>query len=66
MDQIQRNAQRYIKLFSRAVDEELPEPTVDITAKSDILDVIQYQRNEKNAQNEEEGQAMFPPNLLRR
>lgn len=66
VQQIQRNAQRYIKLFSKAVDEELPEPTVDITAKSDILDVIQYQRNEKNAENEEAGEAMFPPNLLRR
>lgn len=60
------NAQRYIKLFSRAFDEELPAPTHDIANKSDILDVIQFQRNEKNAQNEEDGEAVFPPNLLRR
>ena len=61
-----KNTQRYVKLFSEAIDELLPEPTADIQAKSDILDVIQFQRNEKNAQNEEQGQALFPPKLLRR
>lgn len=64
--QIQRNTQRYIKLFSRAVDEVMPQNTVDIGPKSDILDVMQYHRNNKNAQNEEAGQAVFPPQLLRR
>ncbi|GAA5996150.1 DNA replication licensing factor MCM7 [Rhodotorula paludigena] len=64
--QIQRNTQRYIKLFSRAVDEVMPQNTVDIGPKSDILDVMQYHRNNKNAQNEEAGRAVFPPQLLRR
>lgn len=63
---IQQNAQRYIKLFSTAVDDELPEPSRDITSAADILDVIQHQRREKNVQNEEAGEALFPPNLLRR
>lgn len=63
-----RNAQRYIKLFSQAIDEELVNtpPDKDISDLADILDVIQFQRNEKNAQNEELGAAVFPPNLLRR
>ncbi|GAA6037095.1 hypothetical protein JCM8097_008728 [Rhodosporidiobolus ruineniae] len=64
--QIQRNTQRYVKLFSRAVDEVMPQNTVDIGPKSDILDIMQYHRNNKNAQNEEAGQAVFPPQLLRR
>ncbi|BGP30035.1 DNA replication licensing factor MCM7 [Rhodotorula toruloides] len=64
--QIQRNTQRYIKLFSRAIDEVMPQNTVDIGPKSDILDVMQYHRNNKNQQNEEAGQAVFPPQLLRR
>ncbi|GAA5928499.1 hypothetical protein JCM10213_002478 [Rhodosporidiobolus nylandii] len=64
--QIQRNTQRYVKLFSRAIDEVMPQNTVDIGPKSDILDIMQYHRNNKNAQNEEAGQAVFPPQLLRR
>jgi DNA replication licensing factor MCM7 len=60
------NAQRYVRLFSRAVDEELPPPTEDIESLADILDVIQFQRNEENAENEEAGLQVFPPNLLRR
>ncbi|GAA6055754.1 hypothetical protein JCM3770_006142 [Rhodotorula araucariae] len=64
--QVERNTQRYIKLFSRAIDEVMPQNTVDIGPKSDILDVMQYHRNNKNAQNEEAGQAVFPPQLLRR
>lgn len=63
---IQQNAQRYIKLFSKAVDEELPEPSKDISHVADILDVIQHQRREKNLENEEAGAPLFPPNLLRR
>ena len=63
-----RNAQRYIKIFSKAIDDELLDtpPDKDISDQADILDVIQYQRNEKNAQNDELGVAVFPPNLLRR
>lgn len=64
--QIQRNTQRYTKLFSQAIDEIMPQNSVDIGSKTDVLDVIQYHRNNKNAQNEEAGQAVFPPQLLRR
>lgn len=64
--QIKANAQRYIKLFSEAVDEEMPQPTHDLSDKADVLDVIDFQRREKNAQNEEDGEAIFPPNLTRR
>jgi len=44
----------------------MPQSSVDITNKSDILDIMQYHRNNKNVQNEEAGQAVFPPQLLRR
>ncbi|GAA5993332.1 hypothetical protein JCM5350_001569 [Sporobolomyces pararoseus] len=64
--QIQRNTQRYVKLFARAIDESLPASSVDLSTRSDILDIMQYHRNNKNAQNEEAGQAVFPPQLLRR
>jgi DNA replication licensing factor MCM7 len=63
---IKKNTQRYIKLFSQAVDEQLPAPNKDITAKEDVLDVISFQREERNAQNEDNGETTFPANLLRR
>lgn len=63
---IARNTQRYHKLFSKAIDESIPEPSVDITDKSDILDVIKFQREARNDQNQENDQPVFPPNLLRR
>lgn len=63
---IKANAQRYIKLFSDAVDAEMPEPSRDITALADTRDVIAHQRREKNLQNEEDHVNLFPPNLLRR
>lgn len=44
----------------------MPQPTKDISAKDDVLDVIMHQRRDRNAQNEEEGVAQFPPALLRR
>ena len=64
--QIQKNATRYVKLFSEAIDAELPEPTIDITAKADILDVIGFQRAGQNELNEEAGENIFPPMLTRR
>lgn len=62
---IMDNTQRYIKLFSQAADESMPAPDPD-TIASDILDVIQFQRTEKNRENGELGESIFPPNLLRR
>jgi hypothetical protein len=44
----------------------MPEPNQDITALTDTRDVIAHQRREKNLQNEEDHEATFPPNLLRR
>ncbi|SGY73157.1 BQ5605_C005g03268 [Microbotryum silenes-dioicae] len=66
VDLIKGNTQRYVKLFSQAVDEELPAPTEDIRDKADILDVIQFQRMSKNDENEQDGVNIFPANLLRR
>ncbi|KAM0746072.1 ATP dependent DNA helicase [Meredithblackwellia eburnea MCA 4105] len=64
--EITRNTQRYLKLFSAAIDDSLPDPTYDISDKADVLDVIQFQRREKNLQNEETGDNLFPKALMRR
>lgn len=61
-----QNTRRYIDLFSRAIDELLPEPSKDISYKSDVHDVIMAHRREKNTLNEENDLSGFPPELLRR
>ncbi|KAK4053032.1 DNA replication licensing factor MCM7 [Microbotryomycetes sp. JL201] len=70
VEQIQRNAQRYVRLFSQAVDDDLPAPTEDLTDKADVLDVIHFQRQEKNLQIQQEqgenSELLFPPDLMRR
>lgn len=61
-----QNTRRYIELFSEAVDKLLPEPSKDISYKSDVHDVIMAHRRERNQINEENEAAVFPPELLRR
>lgn len=60
------NTRRYVNLFCDVIDTLIPEPTRDISHHDDILDVIMHQRRERNQINEEEGRAMFPPQLMRR
>lgn len=72
---IEKNAQHYIEIFSRAVDKLLPAPTTEPTFKDDVLDIIMTQRSKRNEtlqqQQEAEGtheeaDVMFPPALTRR
>ncbi|KAI8452419.1 minichromosome maintenance protein 7 [Phakopsora pachyrhizi] len=68
LENIKQNTLRYIQLFYKAIDELLPGPSdpVALRSKYDVLDVIMHQRREKNAMNEEAGEASFPPALTRR
>lgn len=54
VDLITGNALRYTELFSRAVDELLPEPSVDVSYKDDVLDVIVRQRKLRNLRLQQE------------
>ncbi|KAF8511140.1 MCM2/3/5 family-domain-containing protein [Hysterangium stoloniferum] len=60
------NTRRYVQLFSEAVDELMPQPTRDISHYDEVIDVIIHQRQERDAQNQEEGRPGFPPAMLRR
>jgi DNA replication licensing factor MCM7 len=60
------NTRRYVSLFCEVIDTLMPDPTRDISHHDDILDVIMHQRRERNQVNEDEGRAMFPPQLMRR
>lgn len=66
VNSIKSNTKRYLDVFCSVIDSLMPQPTKDLSAKDDVLDVIMHQRRERNTENEEAGQAMFPPALLRR
>ncbi|KAJ1981397.1 DNA replication licensing factor MCM7 [Dimargaris xerosporica] len=70
---IQINTKRYVDLFSRAIDALMPTPTVDISYEDDVIDVILYQRRQRelaaqsnldSAPGQETQQ--YPPILTRR
>lgn len=46
---IVKNTHRFIEVFSQVADELMPEPTVDVSYKDDVLDVIIHQRKLRNA-----------------
>ncbi|CAO1630747.1 unnamed protein product [Parajaminaea phylloscopi] len=50
---IRENTRHYTDLFCRVVDQQMPEPTKDISHKDDVLDVIMHQRRERNARAEQ-------------
>ncbi|KAF2156778.1 DNA replication licensing factor CDC47 [Myriangium duriaei CBS 260.36] len=71
---VEKNAQHYLEILSRAVDKAMPEPEREPTFKDDVLDIILTQRSRRNAAQEamdESGEGgpeddMFPPSLTRR
>jgi DNA replication licensing factor MCM7 len=73
---IEENAHHYIEIFSRAVDNVMPQPSREPTFKDDVLDIIMTQRSKRNdtireMQGGEENaqpppEALFPAALTRR
>ncbi|ODV86713.1 hypothetical protein CANARDRAFT_6288 [[Candida] arabinofermentans NRRL YB-2248] len=55
-EHIVKNTHHYVELFSSIIDEILPEPTVNMSHKDDVLDVIIHQRKLRNARAEIEHQ----------
>ncbi|KAK1819187.1 DNA replication licensing factor MCM7 [Friedmanniomyces endolithicus] len=72
---VERNANHYIEIFSRAVDKVIPAPTTDTNFKDDVIDIIMTQRSKRNEnvrqqmESTTEGpipESIFPPELTRR
>ena len=66
---ITKNAKRYVEILCRCVDSLIPPPTVELTVEDEVLDVIRAQRRQRNLLNQEETQSeqnLFPPTLTRR
>lgn len=74
VERVEGNCQRYVDVFSVAIDEIMPQPSRDISFKSDVYDILMSQRLKRNqtlAMAAEAGAdemlgAMFPPELTRR
>lgn len=49
VEKISKNTFHFIELFSKVIDEILPEPTKDMSYKEDVFDVILHQRKLRNA-----------------
>ncbi|KAJ1925391.1 DNA replication licensing factor MCM7 [Tieghemiomyces parasiticus] len=69
---ITANTKRYVELFSQAIDALIPPSTVDISYEDDVIDVVLYQRRQRElaAQASADGagstEAQYPALLTRR
>lgn len=80
VDYITENTMHYLDMIATIIDDLLPEPTTDISYRDEVLDVLLYQRRQRNERIREEIQnegllnaqgtdleaEMFPPELTRR
>ncbi|KAI7005674.1 MCM-domain-containing protein [Hortaea werneckii] len=75
VESIERNANHYVEVFSRAVDTVMPAPITEPNFKDDVLDIILTQRSKRNEavrqQMEHQGESdlpesIFPAELTRR
>ncbi|KAI0219310.1 DNA replication licensing factor MCM7 [Massospora cicadina] len=63
---ISRNAKTYLELFAYTFDMLMPAPTVAINIKDDVVDVIMFQRMQRNGASTGDDAPAFPPLLTRR
>ncbi|KAK4217046.1 DNA replication licensing factor mcm7 [Rhypophila decipiens] len=77
VESVEKNTKHYVEILSRAVDKLMPAPSIGISFKDDVLDVVMAARVKRNLSQEEaadrEGDPlvaaadnMFPPELTRR
>ncbi|RDA90363.1 hypothetical protein CP533_3366 [Ophiocordyceps camponoti-saundersi (nom. inval.)] len=70
---IENNAKHYVDIVSRAIDNVMPPPSVDVSFKDDVLDVLMARREARNRElqtaSEEDAtmaEDQFPAELTRR
>ncbi|OAA43292.1 DNA replication licensing factor mcm7 [Metarhizium rileyi] len=73
VDSIGLNTKHYVDIFSKAVDNVLPEPSTDVNFKDDVLDVLMARRQARNRELQEAAERdptaeedKFPAELIRR
>ncbi|KAG6232946.1 hypothetical protein E4U26_003751 [Claviceps purpurea] len=70
---IEMNTKHYVDIMSRAVDNVMPQPSLDVSFKDDVLDVLMARRQARNRELEEAvardptvEDDQFPAELVRR
>ncbi|KAM7192283.1 DNA replication licensing factor mcm7 [Rhypophila sp. PSN 637] len=77
VESVEKNTKHYVEILSRAVDKLMPAPSIGISFKDDVLDVVMAARVKRNLSQEEAAERegdplvaaadnMFPPELTRR
>ncbi|KAI8676875.1 DNA replication licensing factor MCM7 [Fusarium sp. Ph1] len=73
VESIEMNTKHYVEIVSRAVDAVMPQPSVDVTFKDDVLDVLMARRQARNRELDEAAERdptvegdKFPAELTRR
>lgn len=63
-NQISKNANHFLELFSKIIDENLPQPTKSINDSDSVLDVIIHQRRLRTSALQEERQRELEQSVL--
>ncbi|EGX91415.1 DNA replication licensing factor mcm7 [Cordyceps militaris CM01] len=73
VDSIELNTKHYVDIMAQAVDKVMPQPSVDVNFKDDVLDVLMARRQVRNRELEDIAEAngtfeedKFPAELTRR
>ncbi|KAG5999208.1 Mcm2-7 hexameric complex component [Claviceps pusilla] len=73
VDSIEINTKHYVDIFSKAVDNVMPQPSLDVNFKDDVLDVLMARRQARNRELQEAAERdptieddKFPAELVRR
>jgi DNA replication licensing factor MCM7 len=73
VESIEMNTKHYVDIVSRAVDKAMPQPSIDVTFKDDVLDVLMARREARNRELQEAAERdptaaedKFPAELIRR
>ncbi|KAJ9142117.1 DNA replication licensing factor MCM7 [Pleurostoma richardsiae] len=61
---VEANTKHYVEILSRAVDKLTPEPSVDVTFKDDVLDVLMERRKNRNRDLVQAAESTGNPELL--
>ncbi|KAK0733952.1 MCM2/3/5 family-domain-containing protein [Lasiosphaeria miniovina] len=64
VESVEKNTKHYVEVLSRAIDKLMPQPSVDITFKDDVLDVLMANRQQRNRDLEEVADRLMDPTVI--
>ncbi|KAK3394204.1 MCM2/3/5 family-domain-containing protein [Podospora didyma] len=64
VESVENNTKHYVEILSRAVDKLMPQPSIDISFKDDVLDVLMANRQQRNRDLEEVAERQMDPTII--